>query len=272
MSRSKELKTGSGTISLHVTCGEVIGQQKWSETHVSASGGGGYVGPQGGHVSAPTISSKSVTRQQFWVREDDGNEASFNISEDAFPVHEGQKVWIAFGSNAHNHGDGRHLYAYNQNADRMGLLLDNWAKWLYGNGLLKKPFIYRLLTSWLPFLAGLFIAFVLSPVVLVSMGEISVDAELYQAATSSEIPHITTIIQIITAAYSNIDGKNIVVLCIIGLIIWLPALIVLRIVGRVFFLNMWEKRKIDAIQKKVFTACALLVNDCVPMRGVSKNA
>jgi hypothetical protein len=38
------------------------GQEKRSETHVSSSGGGGYVGKHGGHVGAPEVRSTVTTK------------------------------------------------------------------------------------------------------------------------------------------------------------------------------------------------------------------
>lgn len=42
---------------LYTKTGTVVDDRRWSETHVhgQSSGGGGYVGPQGGHVSARAI-------------------------------------------------------------------------------------------------------------------------------------------------------------------------------------------------------------------------
>ncbi len=56
--------------------GIVLSTEKHSETHVkiSSSGGGGTVGPSGGYVSPPQISSesKSVTHHEIWIKTDDG--------------------------------------------------------------------------------------------------------------------------------------------------------------------------------------------------------
>ena len=66
--------------------GPVIGHKKWSETHVSSSGGGGYM-PQGGggYVSAPRISGRVETKSEFWIRTSDNTdvkiEADIEIME-----------------------------------------------------------------------------------------------------------------------------------------------------------------------------------------------
>lgn len=85
--RDKEIKFWSIT-------GEVIGQNKYSETHVSSSGGGGYVGQQGGYVSAPQVKSKVTTQHEFWVRKEDGTEESIKFTDVDIPLREGQKITL----------------------------------------------------------------------------------------------------------------------------------------------------------------------------------
>jgi hypothetical protein len=74
--------------------GDVIDQQKYSETHVSSSGGGGYVGPHGGHVSAPSIHSTAVTKQEFWLKADDGGEKAIQLSGVDVAIRTGQKITL----------------------------------------------------------------------------------------------------------------------------------------------------------------------------------
>ena len=74
--------------------GEVLGQNKYSKTHVSSSGGGGYVGKGGGHVSAPKVHSTTVTHHEFWIKEEDGSEKSVKLSGHDIPLREGQKITL----------------------------------------------------------------------------------------------------------------------------------------------------------------------------------
>lgn len=74
-------------------------EKTWSETHVSSSGGGGYVHPQyGGNVSAAQVSSTVTTRreQKLWVRFfNDQSEADFSFSNDStLSIMEGQPVLV----------------------------------------------------------------------------------------------------------------------------------------------------------------------------------
>ncbi len=82
--------------------GEVLGSEKYSETHVTSSGGGGhvsgYVGPNGGtvggHVDAPVISSQSVTNHDFWIRTVEGLEKDIQLKGVDIPLRVGQKITL----------------------------------------------------------------------------------------------------------------------------------------------------------------------------------
>jgi hypothetical protein len=76
------------------TTGEILSQNKFSETHVSSSGGGGYVGKHGGHVGAPNVQSESITNHEFWIKTEDGNEKSIQLSGHDIPLREGQKITL----------------------------------------------------------------------------------------------------------------------------------------------------------------------------------
>ncbi|MBI3285315.1 MAG: hypothetical protein HYZ65_10780 [Burkholderiales bacterium] len=103
----------------HVT-GEVIGSNKYSETHVSSSGGGGYVGKHGGHVSAPQIHSTVVTNHEFWIKTPDGKEKDIKLAGVNIPLRVGQKITLisvgrkAAGSGWYailvNHSAGKHWF------------------------------------------------------------------------------------------------------------------------------------------------------------------
>lgn len=63
----EKLDFSGSTYTLKITSGHVLGAEKYSETHISSSGGSNYVGPGGGAVSAPRISSYTTTNQDFWL-------------------------------------------------------------------------------------------------------------------------------------------------------------------------------------------------------------
>lgn len=76
--------------------GEAAGSAIWTSTHVSSSGGGGYVGQYGGHVSAPRISSRTTTHKRFFIRLADGSETEIELSDSDFGVRDGHQVTAVY--------------------------------------------------------------------------------------------------------------------------------------------------------------------------------
>lgn len=74
--------------------GEVLSQDKYSETHISSSGGGGYVGKSGGYVSSPNITSTSVTNHEVWIKTKDGREVDLNLTDYNICLREGQFITL----------------------------------------------------------------------------------------------------------------------------------------------------------------------------------
>ena len=72
--------------------GTVLSTSRHSRTSVSSHGGGGWVGPNGGSVSAPTIVSSTTTEQEIWIRSDSGEETAVQLLDADVPVREGQRV------------------------------------------------------------------------------------------------------------------------------------------------------------------------------------
>ena len=70
------------------------GQEKRSETHISSSGGGGYVGQSGGRVSAPTIHSSVTTKHEFWIELENGTEKAIQLSGCDIPLKTGHKITL----------------------------------------------------------------------------------------------------------------------------------------------------------------------------------
>lgn len=103
--------------------GEILGTQKYSETHVSSSGGGGYVNQGNGYISAPTVHSRVVTQHEFWLKTEDGQEVAIKLSGFDIPLREGQKITIISAGNAGensgwysvlvNHNAGQHWFLNN---------------------------------------------------------------------------------------------------------------------------------------------------------------
>ncbi len=268
MSRHAELDIGCGKLSLRVQCGEITGQQKWSETKVSSSGGGGYVGPQGGHVSSPTITSETKTRQEIWIREEDGLESSLELSNKAFPVNHGQRVWIASGANSKERDTARYLIAYNQASDRYFDFLDNWTGWLYESKLIKKPMIYQLLTFWLSLLLSIITIWVALPV----FGKIGLPhsfSQFYQILLTYFLdPHFyKKLFQQLSAASTG----DILLFAFYTLISWGFIYFILNFAGRILFLNRWERKQTNNAYHAVLRTCKELADDYNGLQTTSEN-
>ncbi len=72
--------------------GTVLSTSKHSRTTISGHGGGGFVGPNGTTVSAPTLVSSTTTEQEIWIRRANGEETAIQLSGVDIPVREGQHV------------------------------------------------------------------------------------------------------------------------------------------------------------------------------------
>lgn len=116
--------------------GNVIDHNKYSETHVFSSGGGGYVGPSGGHVSTPQINSTVVTNQELWINTDDGREVNVQFSDRDIPLREGQRVTL-IGAKLKGKDTGYYSVLINHNANQHWFIND-------AGGLNKQLKIYQI--------------------------------------------------------------------------------------------------------------------------------
>ncbi len=116
-SKMENFKYKGREVDITYFTGEVVGSDKYSETYVSSSGGGGYVGPNGGHVSAPTVSSTTVTCHEFWLRGEDGTEKSISLRGYDIPLRTGQKVTMVMAGDA-KASTGRYTTLVNHSAQR----------------------------------------------------------------------------------------------------------------------------------------------------------
>lgn len=100
------------TVDFHVTSGEVIANDKFSETDVSVHGG--YTNSQTGYVDTPSVSTQSVVNHQFWIRTDAGKEKAITLKGADIPLREGQKVSVVRAS-TERRGD-RYSFLFNHTA------------------------------------------------------------------------------------------------------------------------------------------------------------
>ncbi|VTU42650.1 MULTISPECIES: hypothetical protein [unclassified Variovorax] len=92
--------------------GEVLHSERAFETLVSSRGGGGSVGPSGGYVAPPRITSESVEHQDLFVRDDAGVEHSFSWNSWSLPVRPGNRVSVMWGG-PEGSSSGTYLFASN---------------------------------------------------------------------------------------------------------------------------------------------------------------
>ena len=74
--------------------GTVLEHKRSSETHVSSSGGGGYVGKHGGHVAAAKVHSDVVNTDDFWILNENGEEEMIRLVNVKVALREGQRVTL----------------------------------------------------------------------------------------------------------------------------------------------------------------------------------
>ena len=96
--------------------GTVHGLRRWSDTHVSSSGGDGYLHNGSGHISAPRVRSRIVERVEFWLRPaaGGGNELRLTVNVD---VRDGHRLVAIWGS-ARGEPDGTFLFILNQDSSQ----------------------------------------------------------------------------------------------------------------------------------------------------------
>lgn len=72
----------------------VLTSQKQTQTHLYSKGGGGRVGPTGGHIKAPQIKSYHTTKHELFVRLDDGRELPLSFTFDNISVRPGNTITL----------------------------------------------------------------------------------------------------------------------------------------------------------------------------------
>lgn len=70
---------GRGTVEFSKLAGEVVGVDRWTESHVESSSGSVAVFGRSVHVTPPAITAWSEAKQRLWVRLSDGKELSVPV-------------------------------------------------------------------------------------------------------------------------------------------------------------------------------------------------
>jgi phosphotransferase system IIA component len=72
----------------------VLSEQKQTQTHLYSEGGGGRVGPTGGHIKAPQFKSYHTTKHELFVRLADGRELPVAFTFDNISVRPGNAITL----------------------------------------------------------------------------------------------------------------------------------------------------------------------------------
>ena len=93
------MPSASETISINghqISFSRIVGQvlhADWSfETSVEGSGGGGWVGPNGGYIGETKVSSHVSQHQKVFIRTDSGSEEAFDFNNWNLSVRPGSRV------------------------------------------------------------------------------------------------------------------------------------------------------------------------------------
>jgi len=202
--------------------GEIVGQQQWAETQVHGSGGGGYHNGVYGHVSPVRIHSTTTHRNEFWVREPDGQESCYHFANTAFQFREGHRVRLGWAA-VEGVTTGDHVFASNLTAGQTveHKTLDQWVKYLKSLNVVDAPPMYRL---------GKF---------LVALGlGLGLTMMLFSLQAGGGSP-LELAMLMLAAAPFTLGGA-----LLFGGIAYLG----LSVLGRVFFLSSWRANRARAIR------------------------
>jgi F0F1-type ATP synthase assembly protein I len=73
--------------------GQIIGSKVWTETHVSSSGGGGYLHNGTGQVHAPTVTSTIIEKGETWVKTKNGKDVCVPLKIPGIEGHDVVTFW-----------------------------------------------------------------------------------------------------------------------------------------------------------------------------------
>ena len=97
----KGIRFGFTKLKFTEVTGTVLDSSKWSETHVSGGGGGGYISEGTGRMQGIDISSSTSTQHDIWIKEDStGRERPLQLSGVDVPLRQGQRITVVFVASA----------------------------------------------------------------------------------------------------------------------------------------------------------------------------
>lgn len=269
----KEVAMPAGQMWLDVVEGEVVSQQKWSETQVRGSGGGGYINQGSGQIEGTRISSSSSEQLEFWVKSDDGKETAYRLSDVDMALRPGQRVRIASGAKA---GDKQStvLLAKNFASGETHGLVPDWLHWALKAGLLRRPLWYRLLTTWLTLALALLATLtwvhinkdpaakqalesVLAPERGAPLPLLQLSLTVLGDALAGAGDVARDVQRAMAAGTESAQGKllaNLFALVIGVLSLWLISALALKAAGRLILGLTWNRRAARRVRERVLAA------------------
>ena len=116
MALIRSVTVGERVIDLHKFTGEVVDEKKWSTTQVSGGGGGYNAGS--GQNNPVTISSVSTTHDQFFLKNDSGQEMAVELANAGLALRKGHRVTVFWGI-IQGQKHGRYFAIYNHTTNNL---------------------------------------------------------------------------------------------------------------------------------------------------------
>lgn len=85
---------GGKTVIFEHCTGIVLSAERQNQTHISTSGGGGFIHNGGGHINPTRVHSTIQTNQQFWIQTSSGKEVVYKFKNSDIPLRAGQKITV----------------------------------------------------------------------------------------------------------------------------------------------------------------------------------
>ncbi|MGB0921357.1 MAG: hypothetical protein ACPG1C_08555 [Alphaproteobacteria bacterium] len=93
MIQEQLLEIGGKPVRLYAHTGILLDANQYTQTHISSSGGGGYIHPErGGYVAPPQIHSTIINHQEFWIEDRFGQVTPVQFYDSNIPMRPGHLV------------------------------------------------------------------------------------------------------------------------------------------------------------------------------------
>lgn len=124
------------TVTLHTHTWQVIKQQTWSKTELAASSDRTYIGPYGGYVQMPQLTSQVTEQQEIWLRDKQGKEMPLRLNNGGIAVRSGHHVTV---SGIEAHGKAWLVEVQNRDTGHRKIMMASWGQLLHHAGVLPRP-------------------------------------------------------------------------------------------------------------------------------------